>query len=48
MEQKVFNLDSEKNFNSAERFKAKLENQGFKVIVDNYGFNSILIKGVLK
>ena len=46
MEMKIFNLNTEKDFKKAERFKANLENKGLKVSTLTYSFNRVLIKGV--
>lgn len=45
--EKIFILDSEKSFCLAEKFKAKLENKGFRVITKCYGFNGVRITGCL-
>lgn len=46
--EKIFILDSEIGFKMAEKFKAKLENKGFKVITKTYGLNGVRITGELK
>jgi len=48
MEQKTFNLGSIKDYDRAEKYKAKLENKGFNVSVLNNGINGVIIRGVLE
>ena len=43
----IFILDSEKGFKLAERFKAKLENKGFRVITQPYTSKGVRIMGVM-
>jgi len=45
--EQIFILDSEQAFNQAEKFKARLENKGFKVITSAYTSMGVRIKGVL-
>lgn len=42
----IFILDSEEGFRLAEEFKAKLENQNYKVTSVPYGSIGVRIKGV--
>ena len=43
--EKIFILETEKDFNLAEKFKARLENKGFKVVVNTYALNGVRIRG---
>lgn len=43
--EKIFILDSEKAIKDAEKFKAKLENKGFKVFCKPYALNGVRITG---
>ena len=40
---KVFDLESTESFTKANKFKARLENKGFRVFVRPEGFNSVRI-----
>ena len=46
--EKIFILDCEEGFKLAENFKAKLENENYKVETKPYTFNGVRIKGVKK
>lgn len=46
--EKIFILDSASAFKKAEAFKSRLENKGFSVVTESYGFNDVRIKGVKK
>ena len=45
--EQIFILDSERGFKLAERFKAKLENKGFKVKTEPYTTNGIRVTGYI-
>ena len=40
---KIFDLDNEKSYRKAEKFKKKLENKGISPKIGMYGFYSIKI-----
>jgi len=43
--EKIFKLSSEADFIKAEKFKAKLENEGYHVTTQPCGLNDVKIKG---
>lgn len=45
---KIFILDSKKAFKQAERFKRRLENEGYMVITKAHGFNGVKISAKKK
>lgn len=47
-QERIFILDCEQAFCLAEKFKAKLENKGFRVITQPYTSNGVRITGVLQ
>lgn len=40
---KIFHLESMESIKQAERFKHRLENEGYKVITKPYGFHGVRI-----
>jgi hypothetical protein len=42
---KRFDCETLKSLKEAEGYKAKLENEGFKVSVFRWGFNSVTVEG---
>ena len=44
--ERIFILDSEKAYKMAEKFKEKLENEGYRVETKTWGFNGIRITGI--